>query len=54
MQLTEVGCKCVVYGRSVVVDEGSSRRVEGTIKVRIVLSALEVRILVPSGVLKTR
>jgi len=33
------------------VEAGSSRRVGGRMKVRIVLSALEVRRLVPSGVL---
>jgi hypothetical protein len=32
-------------------EEGSSRSEGGTMNVRIVLSALEVRMLVPSGVL---
>jgi len=32
-------------------DEGEERRVGGRMKVRIMLSALEVRRLVPSGVL---
>jgi len=40
-----------VYGFNNVVDEASSRRVGGTINVRILLSALDVKILVPSGVL---
>jgi hypothetical protein len=47
-----VGNKCVVYGARLAGEVGSSRSVGGRMNVRIVLSALEVNRLVPSGVLK--
>lgn len=40
-----------MYGDKTVGEEGSSRRVGGIIKVRIVLSALDVIMEVPSGAL---
>jgi len=49
MQLIEEGWRCVVYGVRVLGEDEDSRRSGGTIKVRMLLSALEVRRLVPSG-----
>jgi hypothetical protein len=48
-QLMLVGCVCVVYGVRDIGAEWSSRSVGGRMKVRIVLSALEARRVVPSG-----
>jgi hypothetical protein len=49
MQFMLVGCVCFVYGVRDMGEEVSSRRVGGRTKDRIVLSALEVKRVVPSG-----
>jgi hypothetical protein len=46
-----VGKRWLVYGTRVSGEVVASRRVGGRMKVRTVLSALEVRRVVPSGVL---
>ena len=48
-QFIFVGCAWVVYGESNIGEERSSRRVGGRINDRMVLSALEVKRVVPSG-----
>lgn len=49
MQFMLVGYVWAVYGVRDKDEEGSSRRVGGRMKDRIVLSALDVRRVVPSG-----
>jgi hypothetical protein len=49
MQLILVGYVWAVYGARDKGEEGLSSRVGGRMKVRIVLSALEVKRVVPSG-----
>lgn len=44
-----VGWVWVVYGVRAIGEDGSSRRVGGSMKDRMVLSALEVKRVVPSG-----
>jgi hypothetical protein len=48
-QFILVGCAWIVYGRRDMGEEGSSRSVGGRINDRIVLSAVEVKSVVPSG-----